>query len=108
MLILCSSDSMVLTSKIGLTTPNILEARVNRAMVEAAEEVVAVCDSSKFNRRSLSLVVGTSAIDHVVTDSSLGAGEVKAIRVSKQRLFRQFESFAGTNEPEREDTSGKH
>lgn len=67
-------------TKIGLTTPNLLEARVNRAMVEAAEQVVAVCDSSKFNRKSLSLIVGTSAIDLVITDSGLPPEEVKAIR----------------------------
>lgn len=67
-------------AKIGLTTPNVLEARVNRAMVEAAEKVVAVCDSSKFNRRSLSLIVGVSAIHHVITDSNLPPEEVKAIR----------------------------
>lgn len=65
---------------VGLTTPNLLEARVNRAMVKAAQKVVAVCDSSKFNRRSLSLIVGTSAIDHVITDSNLPADEIKAIR----------------------------
>jgi DeoR family transcriptional regulator of aga operon len=67
-------------TKIGLTTPNLLEARVNRAMVEAAEKVVAVCDSSKFNRRSLSLIVRASEIDHVITDSNLPPEEVKAIR----------------------------
>jgi DeoR family transcriptional regulator of aga operon len=67
-------------TKIGLTTPNLLEARVNRAMAEAAEKVVAVCDSSKFNRRSLSLIVGASAIDHVITDSNLSPEDVKAIR----------------------------
>ncbi|MHB1699356.1 MAG: transcriptional repressor AgaR [Acidobacteriaceae bacterium] len=67
-------------AKIGLTTPNVLEARVNRAMVEAAEKVVAVCDSSKFNRRSLSLIVGVSAIHHVITDSKLPPEEAKAIR----------------------------
>jgi DeoR family transcriptional regulator of aga operon len=67
-------------TKVGLTTPNLLEARVNRAMVEAAEKVVAVCDSSKFNRKSLSLIVGASAIDHVITDSNLPPEEVKAIR----------------------------
>jgi DeoR family transcriptional regulator of aga operon len=67
-------------TKVGLTTPNVLEARVNRAMVKAAEKVVAVCDSSKFNRRSLSLIVPASAIDHVITDSKLPADEVKAIR----------------------------
>jgi DeoR family transcriptional regulator, aga operon transcriptional repressor len=66
--------------EVGLTTPNVLEARVNRAMVKAAAKVVAVCDSSKFNRRSLSLIVGTSAIDHVITDSKLPEEEVKAIR----------------------------
>jgi DeoR family transcriptional regulator of aga operon len=58
----------------------VLEARVNRAMIKAAEKVVAVCDSSKFNRRSLSLIVGTSAIDHVITDSNLPSEVVKAIR----------------------------
>jgi DeoR family transcriptional regulator, aga operon transcriptional repressor len=67
-------------TKIGLTTPNVLEARVNRAMVAAAEKVVAVCDSSKFNRRSLSLIVAASAIDHVITDSNLSVEDVKAIR----------------------------
>jgi len=65
---------------IGLTTPNVLEARVNRAMVKAAEKVVAVCDSSKFNRRSLSLIVGADAIDHVITDSKLSSEDIKAIQ----------------------------
>src|SRR5579883_1216108 len=67
-------------TEIGLTTPNVLEARVNRAMVKAAKKVVAVCDSSKFNRRSLSLIVGTAAIDHVITDSNLSPEEIKAIQ----------------------------
>jgi DeoR family transcriptional regulator of aga operon len=66
--------------KIGLTTPNVLEARVNRAMVKAAEKVVAVCDSSKFNRRSLALIVPTSAIDHLITDRNLPPEELRAIR----------------------------
>lgn len=66
--------------EVGLTTPNVLEARVNRAMVKAAHTVVAVCDSSKFNRRSLSLIVGTEEIDCVITDSQVPADQVKAIR----------------------------
>jgi DeoR family transcriptional regulator of aga operon len=66
--------------EVGLTTPNVLEARVNRAMVKASEKVVAVCDSSKFNRRSLSLIVPASAIDHVITDRDLPADKVKAVR----------------------------
>ena len=65
---------------VGLTTPNVLEARVNRAMVKAAEKVVAVCDSSKFNRRSLSLIVGADAIHHVITDKKLAPEDIKAIQ----------------------------
>ncbi len=40
----------------GLSTPNLLEAKVNRVMVEVAKKTVAVCDASKFGRRSLSLI----------------------------------------------------
>ena len=55
----------------GLTTPNLLESRVNRAMVIGATKVVAVCDSTKFDRRSLSRIVPVSAVHHVITDSAL-------------------------------------
>ena len=66
--------------RVGLTTPNILEARVNRAMVKASQKIVAVCDSSKFNRRSLSLIVPASAVHHVITDKQLPAEDVRNIR----------------------------
>ena len=67
-------------TKIGLTTPNVLEARVNRAMVAASEKVIAVCDASKFGRRSLSLIVPATAVHHVITDKSLPPEEARAIR----------------------------
>jgi DeoR family transcriptional regulator of aga operon len=63
----------------GITTPNVLESRVNRAMVRAAQMVVAVCDSSKFGRRSLALIVPTSEIDLVVTDTNLAAEHISAL-----------------------------
>jgi DeoR/GlpR family transcriptional regulator of sugar metabolism len=47
--------------EVGITTPNFLESRVNRAMVKAARQVVVVCDSSKFSRRSLSRIVPPGA-----------------------------------------------
>lgn len=71
--------------EVDLTTPNVLEPRVNRAMVKAAEKVVAVCDSSKFNRRRLSLIFGTSAVDHVITDGKLPVEEIKVIRDARHR-----------------------
>ena len=60
--------------EIGLTTPNLLESRVNRAMVGAASRVVAVCDSTKFDRRSLSRIVPATAIHHVITDTQSSQG----------------------------------
>src|SRR6202035_4118087 len=54
----------------GLSTPNLLEAKVNRLMVEISKKVVAVCDASKFGRRSLSLIVPPSALEEVITDRS--------------------------------------
>jgi len=57
--------------EIGLTTPNLLESRVNRAMVTGATRVVAVCDSTKFDRRSLSRIVPATAIHQIITDANL-------------------------------------
>jgi DeoR family transcriptional regulator, aga operon transcriptional repressor len=66
--------------EVGLTTPNVMESRVNRAMVKAASTVVAVCDSTKFNRRSLSKIVDASAVHHVITDSNLPNETAEALR----------------------------
>jgi DeoR family transcriptional regulator of aga operon len=57
-----------------------MESRVNRAMVKASSMVVAVCDSTKFNRRSLSKIVDASAIHHVITDSNLPKETADALR----------------------------
>jgi DeoR family transcriptional regulator of aga operon len=72
--------------ELGLTTPNVMESRVNRAMVKASSTVVAVCDSTKFNRRSLSKIVGTSAINHVITDADLAQETAEALRAAGIKL----------------------
>ncbi len=64
----------------GLTTPNLLEARVNRAMVEAARRTVLVCDSSKFGKRSLSLILPTSKIREIITDKSAPKNDLRVLR----------------------------
>jgi DeoR family transcriptional regulator, aga operon transcriptional repressor len=66
--------------EVGITTPNFLESRVNRAMVKAARQVVAVCDSSKFGRRSLSRIVPPGTIHHVITDQNLPRETEEALR----------------------------
>ena len=64
----------------GLSTPNLLEAKVNRVMVQVAKRKIAVCDSSKFGRRSLSLIVPPSALDEVITDRGIPQSEARALR----------------------------
>jgi DeoR family transcriptional regulator, aga operon transcriptional repressor len=64
----------------GLSTPNLLEAKVNRAMVEAAKRTIATCDSSKFGRRSLAHIVSLEAIHEVITDRGASNVDVKALR----------------------------
>jgi DeoR family transcriptional regulator of aga operon len=64
----------------GLSTPNLLEAKVNRIMVEISKVVVAVCDSSKFGRRSLSLIAPPTAMQHVITDDEISKTDLKALK----------------------------
>ncbi len=64
----------------GLSTPNLLEAKVNRVMVEIAKRKVAVCDASKFGRRSLSLIAPTSVLDEVITDRGTPKADVRALK----------------------------
>jgi len=66
----------------GLTTPNQLEARVNRAMSEAAKRMIVVSDSSKFGRRSLSLIMPISAVHETITDRGISKSDLKMLRES--------------------------
>ncbi len=75
-------------TRVGLTTPNFLESRVNRAMVNAATRVVVVCDSTKFGRRSLALIVPPTAIHTVITDNQLGDEDVETLKSASIEVIR--------------------
>src|SRR5205814_8402024 len=63
----------------GLSTPNLLEAKVNRIMVEISKNVVAVCDASKFGRRSLSHILPPSGLHDVLTDRGAPRSDLKVL-----------------------------
>ena len=67
-------------TRLGLSTPNLQEAKVNRVMVEISRKVVAVCDSSKFGRRSLSTIVPPNAIHHVITDKKISKLDIQNLK----------------------------
>ncbi|MGA7908752.1 MAG: transcriptional repressor AgaR [Candidatus Sulfotelmatobacter sp.] len=64
----------------GLTTPNLLEAKVNRTMMDVARVVVAVCDSSKFGRRSLSSIALPSGVQRLITDRGIPKADLAALK----------------------------
>jgi DeoR family transcriptional regulator of aga operon len=74
--------------KIGPMTPNVLESRVNRAMVKAAKRVVAVCDSTKFMRRSLALIVPPKAIHTVITDDQISEHDLEMLTSAGIEVIR--------------------
>ena len=56
------------------------EAAVNAALVEAAQRVVVVCDSSKLGTTAFTLICPTASIDVVITDDGAPADQVEALR----------------------------
>ena len=64
----------------GVSTADLLEAQLNRIMVNMAERAVAVCDSSKFGKRSLTTIVPLSKLDSVITDKQIPAEDFKALK----------------------------
>jgi DeoR family transcriptional regulator of aga operon len=71
----------------GLTTPNLLEAKVNRVMVEAARHSIAVCDASKFGRRSLSTITPIRSLHAIITGRAAPATDLKALRKAGVKVF---------------------
>jgi DeoR family transcriptional regulator of aga operon len=60
-----------LDMEFGITTPNPLEAQLNRIMVERSHGVIAVTDSSKFDKKSFSFICNLDEIDCVITDNGI-------------------------------------
>jgi DeoR family transcriptional regulator of aga operon len=69
-----------LDPEIGLMTPDVLEAQLNAIMIQVAREVVVVADSTKFQRRSLSVIAPLDAVDKLITDSAVTPEMLAAVR----------------------------
>ncbi len=68
----------------GITTHYEPEALLNRKMVEAAREVIAITDSSKFGKVCLHRIIPVTALNVLITDT--GAPE-EIIQASEQHGF---------------------
>jgi DeoR family transcriptional regulator, aga operon transcriptional repressor len=60
-----------LDPNIGPSTPDVLEAESNAAMIRIARQVTVVTDSSKIGRRSLCTISPITSIHRIITDRSI-------------------------------------
>jgi DeoR family transcriptional regulator, aga operon transcriptional repressor len=69
-----------LDPEIGLSTPDVLEAQLNASMIRVSREVIVVADSTKFQRRSLSVIAPLDQVHKVITDDRVSAEMVAALK----------------------------
>ncbi len=58
-------------AEFGLTTTNIMEAQLNRKMIETAQKTIVLADSSKFGKRGFGKICGLEDIEQIITDSGI-------------------------------------
>ena len=72
-------------ARAGFTTPNLVEAETDRALIASARRVVVAADSSKWGIVGLSSIARLDDVDVLVTDDGLDAD---AAHVARSRLGR--------------------
>ena len=73
-------DSFSLES--GISTPSLEEALLNQIMIQQADKVIAVFDSSKFNKRSYVHIADANELDCIVTDRAIPTGMAGKLRAA--------------------------
>lgn len=69
-----------ITLKSGLTYPSISDICVKRAMIESANEVYLVADSTKIGKSSFASLGALSLIDYLITDSKIKEEDVSMLK----------------------------
>src|SRR4051794_39751900 len=87
----------------GFTTPNLLEAETNQALVASAERLVVVADHTKWGVRGLSRFAHLGEAHAIVTDSGLGEG---ALAVLHERIDEVVVAPARPRRPARSGVDG--
>lgn len=78
----------------GFTTPNLLEAEMDKALIRAARRVVVVADHSKWGTVGISTIASFEEVDEVISDDALGLEAQRFLRerVGKLRLVTASKS----------------
>ena len=70
----------------GFTTPNLLEAETNRALVEAGRRLIVLADHTKWGVVGISSIGRLDQADVLITDSGLGEDACAALRREVREL----------------------
>ncbi|MGM5630225.1 DeoR/GlpR family DNA-binding transcription regulator [Apibacter raozihei] len=62
----------------GLSTSNSTEAHLNKVMIESAEKVFILADSTKINKRGFGKICGLDKVDVLITDSEISDKDLSA------------------------------
>jgi DeoR/GlpR family transcriptional regulator of sugar metabolism len=76
----------------GLTEPTEEDAEVKRAMIQVAQEVIALADHSKFGRVAFAHVAPASAVDVLITDELADCAPFEDLNWEVQRVFTGSEA----------------
>ncbi|MEM8925796.1 MAG: DeoR/GlpR family DNA-binding transcription regulator [Actinomycetota bacterium] len=71
---------------VGYTTPNLAEAEVNAAFLDAAERAVVLADNTKWRLRGLARIAPIDRVDMVISDRSLPSAAIRALDESGVEL----------------------
>ncbi|MEU2261309.1 DeoR/GlpR family DNA-binding transcription regulator [Streptomyces sp. NPDC019645] len=72
----------------GLTTPDLAEAAVKRAVVAAARRVVLLADSAKYGEEHFARFAGLDDVDLLITDSGLSPEDAAAVEAAGTEVVR--------------------
>lgn len=64
----------------GLTTSALSESIINQKMIDAAQKIIILTDSSKFGKRGFSKICNLNKIHHIITDTNAPAQVIDMIR----------------------------
>ncbi|MDB5002064.1 MAG: regulatory protein DeoR [Mucilaginibacter sp.] len=63
----------------GISISNLSEASLNQKMIDTAQTVVILADSTKFGRRGLGRICGFEQVQYIITDSKVSKSTIRAI-----------------------------
>ncbi|MFB9863618.1 DeoR/GlpR family DNA-binding transcription regulator [Rufibacter immobilis] len=64
----------------GFTTTNVMEAHLNRQMINISQKTIVLADSSKFGKRGFGRICGFEDIDQIITDKGISEHTHKALQ----------------------------